>query len=306
MKIIFLTSLIFLFPIALVAQLVTHVAPLKVGNSWTYRGASFGSPDPDESVRYTVIDSLTEINGKKYFRVELNYKPLPYKITNQSILDETGQLYTVTKDSFYAYYYPNSYEYPDSLFRYFKTNIKYGDSWGQIINGDVYYISTVIDTFTANVFGTNVIVFHIGKKDTNNFIQSSELWTKEFGMIRGSFEEFMDYLWGCVIDGVVYGDTTFTSVENKNNLPAEIYLLQNYPNPFNPVTNIEYYLPDYSFVKLIIYNSIGEKVSEIVNENQVNGKHKVVFDAGKLSSGLYFYTLITDKNRITRKMILIK
>jgi hypothetical protein len=91
-------------------------------------------------------------------------------------------------------------------------------------------------------------------------------------------------------------------VEKKNS-----YLLfQNYPNPFNPSTQIQYVLPQASHVTLEIFNSVGQKVEELVNGQQAAGYHTVNFDAKDLSSGLYLYKLTTPTYTQTNKMLLIK
>ncbi|MBK7629160.1 MAG: T9SS type A sorting domain-containing protein [Ignavibacteriales bacterium] len=87
---------------------------------------------------------------------------------------------------------------------------------------------------------------------------------------------------------------------------------QNFPNPFNPSTVIKYSIADESSVKLLIYNSIGEKVSELVNKTQSAGDYELKFDASRLSSGVYFYSLEANSSsgkndfKSIKKMILIK
>lgn len=83
-------------------------------------------------------------------------------------------------------------------------------------------------------------------------------------------------------------------------------LEQNYPNPFNPTTTIGYVLQEKSNAKLTMLNSLGEEIAVLVNEEQDKGYHKVVFDASKLSSGVYFYKLTAGNFISTRKMLLIK
>ena len=89
-------------------------------------------------------------------------------------------------------------------------------------------------------------------------------------------------------------------------------LYQNYPNPFNPATRIEYSLPVESNVKIVVYNLIGEVVKELINSNQLSGKHSVSFNGVDLSSGVYFYSISAvslDGSKSfnnTAKMILLK
>ena len=106
---------------------------------------------------------------------------------------------------------------------------------------------------------------------------------------------------------------TFTSVSNKNNAVIKSFSLeQNYPNPFNPNTRIKYTLPVDSHIKLIIYNTIGQVVKILANENQTIGTHEIDFNVSSLASGVYFYTLQSNSidGRLnytnTKKMILLK
>ncbi len=73
--------------------------------------------------------------------------------------------------------------------------------------------------------------------------------------------------------------------------PVNYFLAQNFPNPFNPLTKIEFGLKDDGLVQLFVYNILGKKVKELVNEQLSAGYHKVVFDGGNLASGVYFYRL---------------
>ena len=98
-----------------------------------------------------------------------------------------------------------------------------------------------------------------------------------------------------------------TGVETEF-IPQEFFLAQNYPNPFNPSTTMEYFIPSDGFVSLKIFNTIGQEVSTLVDENQSAGKYTVSFnsvDIG-LPSGLYYYSLRSGDFKATSKMILIK
>jgi len=94
---------------------------------------------------------------------------------------------------------------------------------------------------------------------------------------------------------------------NADLVPSVYSLEQNYPNPFNPTAFIRYSIPENSFVNIRIYNSIGEQVAELVNEMQAADFYTVSFDAAKLSSGIYFYTIKAGNNFTqTRKMVLLR
>jgi dienelactone hydrolase len=82
-----------------------------------------------------------------------------------------------------------------------------------------------------------------------------------------------------------------SSVAQEIRVPLQFSLRQNFPNPFNPSTTIRYGLPHQSNVSLDVYNTLGQKVTELVNESQDAGYHEVRFDATGLASGVYFYRL---------------
>lgn len=94
--------------------------------------------------------------------------------------------------------------------------------------------------------------------------------------------------------------------------PARFMLEQNYPNPFNPVTTIRYSVPVDSKIKLVIYNLLGEEIRTLIDEAVKAGEYNVIFKAGGLPSGVYFYTLDArsisgNRNfRSTKKFILLK
>jgi hypothetical protein len=88
--------------------------------------------------------------------------------------------------------------------------------------------------------------------------------------------------------------------------PAKFELSQNYPNPFNPTTTIRFSLLQSGYVKLAVYNLIGEKVAELVNGFKEAGIHTINFNAENLNSGLYIYKIESNGFVQSRKMTLIK
>lgn len=100
--------------------------------------------------------------------------------------------------------------------------------------------------------------------------------------------------------------STITGVEKNKQIPTEFKLDQNYPNPFNPTTIISYSIPENSFVQLKIYDLLGNVITTLVSENQSAGIYKITFDGSNLTSGIYFYQLITPKYTSTKKLMLVK
>ena len=88
--------------------------------------------------------------------------------------------------------------------------------------------------------------------------------------------------------------------------PTEFSLGQSYPNPFNPSTNIRYGLPRSAFVTLEVFSTLGQRVATLINQQQEAGYHEVTFNASRLSSGAYFYTITAGDYHASRKLVLLK
>jgi hypothetical protein len=94
----------------------------------------------------------------------------------------------------------------------------------------------------------------------------------------------------------------FVSVE-ENDLSGQ-FQAANFPNPFKTSTTISYQLQDAGFVSLRVFDACGKEVSTLVNEKQSVGQHEVIFDASGLSEGVYYYTLTTENQISTNKMVI--
>ncbi|MCF7822569.1 MAG: T9SS type A sorting domain-containing protein [Candidatus Marinimicrobia bacterium] len=88
--------------------------------------------------------------------------------------------------------------------------------------------------------------------------------------------------------------------------PVTHNLLSNYPNPFNPSTTIEFSIKQSGVVELNVYNTLGQEVAQLVNQKMESGTYDVTFNARSLSSGIYFYRLVTSDQIITNKLIYLK
>ncbi len=105
---------------------------------------------------------------------------------------------------------------------------------------------------------------------------------------------------------------TITGFDENENISG-FKLYQNYPNPFNPVTSIEYSIPQAVTshakglqVSLTVFNILGQKVTTLIDEQQRAGEYKVMFDATKISSGIYVYYLRYGSMISSKKMILLR
>lgn len=167
-------------------------------------------------------------------------------------------------------------EVPELEGRYVYADFVSGNVWSLAWDGETASDNQLIETFNRN----QLITF--GED------QNGELYI-------GSF------------DGNIYTFESITTANESNpGVPTSIELRQNYPNPFNPATQITYELPKGSFVDLRVYNMLGQEIEVLENSRKSAGIHMVSFDASRLSSGMYIYTLEAGGQLLTRKMTLMK
>lgn len=94
--------------------------------------------------------------------------------------------------------------------------------------------------------------------------------------------------------------------DEKGTVPLRAELSGNYPNPFNPSTVISFKLPESNRVLLKVSGILGNEVATLVDEIKDAGTHEVIFNAGNLPSGVYFYELVSGSQIIRKKMMLLK
>jgi acyl-CoA thioesterase I len=104
----------------------------------------------------------------------------------------------------------------------------------------------------------------------------------------------------------VFGTTVPVGVALHDRLPSGFLLEQNYPNPFNPTTTIAYTLAHKTFVNVTLYDINGRAVRTLDAGMRAEGRHEIVLDASGLSSGVYFYQLMTGQESLKKRMLLIK
>jgi hypothetical protein len=116
--------------------------------------------------------------------------------------------------------------------------------------------------------------------------------------------------------GEIRGQLTFTNVysgnltsvnDTKNEIPTKFVLAQNYPNPFNPSTIISFSVPERSRISLKVYDILGRVVDILAEDIMSAGNYKIAFNGKKLASGVYIYSLSSDKgDLISKKMVFLK
>ena len=130
-------------------------------------------------------------------------------------------------------------------------------------------------------------------------------WLTSIAIFR---EGNTSHTWVAGSGGVILYNAEYITdvIENNTVQLPEFNLEQNYPNPFNPSTTISYQLPATRYVNLKVFDILGNEIATLINEEKPAGSYEVKFDASKLSSGIYFYTLYAGDFIETRKMLLLK
>ena len=177
---------------------------------------------------------------------------------------------------------------------------------------------------------TNIIEYHYGPISRGTFIGGDLGAAMGFKDHIGGDYHFFDITQGGIVpvshhrtdlnpltdwpgpNSTFIIQTPLTNIkEDKREIPTEFALYQNYPNPFNPTTTICFDLPKTSHVQLNIYNSIGQEVRTLIDQNQAPGNRAIVWNGrdnlgNVVGSGLYFYSLKAGNEIQMRKMAVVK
>jgi len=113
-------------------------------------------------------------------------------------------------------------------------------------------------------------------------------------------------IYGIIGEDVELQYPSEVAIDDEEKTALTYSLSQNYPNPFNPTTTITYAIPEIAKVQLTIYNILGQKVTQLVNQNKEAGRYQVIWDAQNAPSGLYFVTFKANSKVFTKKMMLLK
>lgn len=187
---------------------------------------------------------------------------------------------------------------------------------GEIENKEVYELPPIppIGNFDVR-FENNLL---IGKESEENIIIISSSSYPIFISLKNSSDK--KYLLTDLINEKIFcqtiGENEIVTIDNpqlnklrirkisQSNLNYE--LMQNYPNPFNPKTIIRFSLPQREKVIISLFNSLGEKITDLLQDEVDAGIHQVEFDGTKYSSGIYFYKMTAGSFSQIKKLILIK
>ena len=316
-KIIFLCFFIFLLytkitpQVADISSLDSSLAfyPMEIGNKWAFNETITFIDPPYIQLRVwsqEILEDTLMPNGQNYRVIKKVYSD------NNPISAYSFERIDSSQNKIFIYY-------PDSD----TTNYEI-----LILDLSIELFDTFYNPYCFAVFGDIGTINKFGQMYNYRsyfwecgLIYSEYTFLENLGLYHYSyyvdFVQSSSYLRGCLINGVLYGDTTVVSVKDKPTLtPNTFRLEQNYPNPFNPSTKIKFTIPASSlntfskgegtFVTLKVYDILGNEITTLVNEEKPAGEYEVKFTASDLSSGTYFYLLKAGDNIQSKKMILLK
>ena len=267
----------------------------------------------DQNILYEYARTPTAQIGDSYLKIINNGK----KITGRVIgLSDT----TVSKQNFVSYYIsgiePETFiESSTCTFKRWLITFNIADTIVVVNNPPVIlnrpdtlitYPDSLI-TYQVEAVDPENDVLQFSVKGDGASIDSTGLFTYLGGQV-GSYDVKVMVTDGynVAVDSFIVRVDKVTGVEDDFNVPTEFSLSQNYPNPFNPSTVIDFSIPQSSRVLLKVFNLLGQEVATLIDEELTVGSHSINFDAGRLATGVYIYTLEAGKFHDIKKMLLVK
>jgi hypothetical protein len=176
---------------------------------------------------------------------------------------------------------------------------------GDAVSGDSIYTlkwkyttsATIGQEFKFGIYGCdNEGGFGNNHIENINDANPTATIASQFGSIDPVFFSAWDYT----------NQKPTTGVERTVGIPLAYNLDQNYPNPFNPTTKIDYSIKSAGVISLKVFNLLGQVVATLAEGKQEAGNYRIVFDASRFSSGIYFYQLTAGNFVATKKMMFLK
>jgi len=284
--------------------------PLNIGNKWVFDEIATSTIPPIITIHRVwtmeIIGDTLMPNNENYFKVE------------QVIFDDVPiQSYTferIDSSNLIVLKYDPDFDSTNFEILFLDLSIELFDT----------FYTPFCDVFFAE-FGSisrfSQMFDFRGYYYTCGFFYPTYYYLESIGLYKynwyADFVESSSTLRGCTVNGVVYGDTTTVSVDDKELPQHDYFLYQNYPNPFNPTTRIKYQIPlsppllkgeskAGGFITLKVYDVLGNEVATLVDGFKPAGSYEVEFDGTDLPSGIYFYQLIAGSFVETKKMILLR
>jgi photosystem II stability/assembly factor-like uncharacterized protein len=276
---------------------------LHTGNPFTSNIFAFTILNKDTIIvaGYSHLDlgfvKVTHNGGLNWYLID----SLPWPVTGVSFLNNThgllcatnsvsgfanGKYFLTTNTGLNWVLKETGFAVPFSKSKYIDSNTYFFIDW----DGGLYF------TTNSGINWTFRDCFNFGAGAPGGIL----FINPQTGWVSGSFGPYTSAMFKTTNGGLTFIQSSL------NNVPASFELFQNYPNPFNPITTINFSIPIVGLVKLTVYDINGKEVQKLVNKELLAGTYSTEFEAGNLSSGVYFYILQSGSFSTSRKMILIK
>jgi len=277
--------------------------PLKIGNYWEYWADNLAGPI---KLTHKIVGDTVMPNGKSYYTIKVQYYD-GYEYDNLYYREGENNIYMYTKDTISC---PNrediyyNFSTPDSVIWPICRSAQWFGFRGCAATFDRYY-----PIFNKYIESKRFEYVAIANGDTVwNPMGPSDLIVvaKNIGMTTllaygtGFFE-----LKGAILNGITFGEITDLITE-KNPKTDKSLNFQIAPNPLNSAAKITFTIPYSSVITLKLYDILGREIKEIVNRQYSVGDHQILFNSGQLPSGLYILILKTEKEYVSRKIVLLK
>jgi photosystem II stability/assembly factor-like uncharacterized protein len=295
-------------------------------------GLNWSTVNQHYMIFWNILD-LGMISPIVYFCFSYNiftYQPPPVLYNEQVEWDKTtndgstwvsqySSSYNTQSVNYYVNFQANFYDENTGYITYFNTvSSVYHEVIGRTTNSGQSFseilipmntVSSVFLNSASNIFLTGVSTAStpVVAKSTN----SGNNWglTSFPNTVNKIYFLNPNTGWIACNNGQLY-KTTDGGIVIVNNITSEApdnySLSQNYPNPFNPITKVKFSMLNAGNVKLIVFDVMGREVQTLVNEKLQPGSYETTFNGTALTSGVYFYKLITDGFTETKRMLMIK
>lgn len=260
-------------------------------NSVALNSCEIYDPEINE---WELVDSLTEVrynhdalllnNGNVLVSAGANNNDSTFFLTN------TCEIYDADNNNWYQAGQLDMYHPQHSSFQLSDSTVLI--TGGENPNWEIFNLNKQLSTYSSDVDLDWFLQSHVRLKSSKIIKIGGSIWVDATVAPTNRCDIF---------------DPNITSVKNNNPIINDNYVLfQNYPNPFNPVTNIAFYLPVASKIKLVVYNVLGEKIKTIIDASKPSGYHRISFDGSENVSGIYIYSLEINNVIKTKKMMIMK
>jgi hypothetical protein len=173
-----------------------------------------------------------------------------------------------------------------------------------VISADSGLIATLYFTVSGDAPDMTIMIDSIHEETVfDQFESTFHLWRRpEVAEVTGE----LAFVPGFVPGAIEVQRPTGVGDDGSDILPESFELYQNRPNPFNPTTIIAFALPEKAWVRLDVFNLLGQRVSTLADRQFEAGRHELAWNGSDVPSGVYFYRISAASKAITRKMLLLK